>query len=137
MRISLTRCSRSSSALTCTIKSVQPTEKAVISQLKKEKDKADVLALYTKCADIPCILNVDAPVDNASEPPESTISLNLKAGIPNVISSSDAEYPFSKQIAIMAEGAISHTMTVVVTGGLFAQCAHDLSSSNLVSCVWV
>ncbi|EJK67225.1 hypothetical protein THAOC_11773, partial [Thalassiosira oceanica] len=95
-----------------------PTEKAVISQLKKQKNKANELALYTKCAGIPCVLKVDAPADEATEQSESTISLILKAGIPNVISSSDAEYPFSKQIAIMAEGAIPHTMTVVVTGDL-------------------
>ena len=91
--------------------------------MEKQNNRAEELALYTKCAGIPCILNVDAPVDGAAELSGSTVSLNLKSGIPNVISSSDAEYPFSKQIAITAEGAISHTMTVVVTGGLFTQCA--------------
>lgn len=127
------------SLLLCTdkhkIETIQPSEKAVISQLEKQNNGAEELALYTKCSGIPCILNVDAPVDGATELSESTISLNLKAGIPNVISSSDADYPFSKQIAITAEGAIPHTMTVVVTGGLSAQCAWSipvLSQYNLV-----
>lgn len=50
--------------------------------------------------------------------PKSTVSVSLKAGIPNVVFSSSARHPYSKQIVITGEGAIPHIMHVVVTGQL-------------------
>lgn len=96
-----------------------PLEKRVIAGTNWD-DREEELARLTRCADTPCILNVDPRVDDGSESdlPASTASVQLMSGIPNVLLSSDAKYPYTKQIAITAEGAVLHTMFVVVTGDL-------------------
>lgn len=104
-----------------------PTENRVIEELtaaaKTDEGKALQLALFTKCADTPCIQRVDVPNDDGSsaELPSSTVSLTLKVGIPNTVYSSSAEHPHSKQITINADGAVPHTMHVIVTGDLSDQ----------------
>jgi len=108
------------------LSTTNPIEKRVIDQLQEDDNKAADLALYTKCSGVPCIRSVSAPTtsgDNRGEfgvpaSEESVIEVKLMAGIPNTVASSDAEYPFSKQIVITAEGAIPHFLNVIVTGDL-------------------
>ena len=62
---------------------------------------------------------MDAAVSaDTTDNTKSTVSVVLKAGIPNIIYSSDAAFPYSKQISISAGNAVTHTMHVVVTGDL-------------------
>lgn len=95
-----------------------PTESRVIAQLSKDKQNAEKLAQFTRCVDKPCNKEVDAPDSDGSTTqfPASTVSVQLKAGIPNVVFSNSAQHPYSKRITISGEGAVPHIMHVVVTG---------------------